>query len=236
MSTEKDKSGVPDEALALFALPLDEFTAARNELARDLDKDDRKDDAATVRALKKPTLSAWAVNQLARSRREELSELLELMDRIKDAATPEEVREAVAERHKRVGVLVDAAQKILEENGHASGAGTTQQVMRTLYAVHSDDDRKRVAEGTLERPLESSGFDAAPGLSLEVMEEEAPGEKDRERLKLEGEIAEARERAARLDREAAKARLEADTADSEAAEARRLVVKLEDRLGRMERR
>jgi hypothetical protein len=232
MGEETDRSAVPEQALDIFASPLDEFTSARNALARELKEQGLKTEAERVGALKKPTLSAWAVNQLARARAEEVGELMDVTDRIKDSATPEDVRSAVAERHKRVRDLVDAARTILEENGHAAGAGTLQQVMRTLYAAQSDDERRRVAEGTLERPLESSGFEAAPGLSLETAPaEDTAGGEDAGR-KLEEQLAEAQERAARLDREAAKARLEADAADGEAAEARRLVMKLQDKLNR----
>src|SRR5207244_9248332 len=44
----------------LYKLPLDEFTAARATLAKTLSGADAK----RVRALKKPTLVPWAVNQL----------------------------------------------------------------------------------------------------------------------------------------------------------------------------
>src|SRR5439155_128287 len=49
----------------LYGLPLDEFTAARNRLARTLaqEGDPR---AEEVRRLPKPTPAVWAINQLAR--------------------------------------------------------------------------------------------------------------------------------------------------------------------------
>jgi hypothetical protein len=43
----------------LYQLPLEEFTSARNALAKDAGAD-----AARVRALTKPPIAAWAVNQL----------------------------------------------------------------------------------------------------------------------------------------------------------------------------
>jgi hypothetical protein len=48
----------------LFQLPLGEFTAARNALAASLKKAGRQDEAAGVKALPKPSVSAWAVNQV----------------------------------------------------------------------------------------------------------------------------------------------------------------------------
>src|SRR6516164_2029776 len=62
---------------ALFALPLDEFTAARNTLAARLKKEGRPGDAERVKSLQKPPVSAWAVNQLYRQHREAFDRLLE---------------------------------------------------------------------------------------------------------------------------------------------------------------
>ena len=67
----------------LYALPLEEFIAARNELARDLKKDDEADAAAEVAALKKPTLVACdTMNFWIESRRPDLLALLERVDLI----------------------------------------------------------------------------------------------------------------------------------------------------------
>src|SRR5438132_10526856 len=49
---------------ALFGLSLAEFTGARNALAARLKQGDRRDEAERVKALAKPSVSAWAVNQL----------------------------------------------------------------------------------------------------------------------------------------------------------------------------
>ncbi len=50
-----------DQIDALYELPLGEFTAARNALAKSLKGDPG---AATVKSLTKPSVLAWAVNQL----------------------------------------------------------------------------------------------------------------------------------------------------------------------------
>lgn len=50
-----------DQIDALYALPPGEFTAARNALAKSLKG---QEGAATVKALAKPSVLAWAVNQL----------------------------------------------------------------------------------------------------------------------------------------------------------------------------
>src|SRR5438128_2296594 len=53
-----------DDLDALFELPLTEFTVARNALAARLKKAGCGDEAARVKVLVKPSISAWAVNQL----------------------------------------------------------------------------------------------------------------------------------------------------------------------------
>ena len=61
---------------ALFTLPLAEFTAARNALIKQLKKANRDLDAEKVKALAKPSVSAWAVNQLYWRHRNEFDRLL----------------------------------------------------------------------------------------------------------------------------------------------------------------
>ena len=52
----------------LYALPLAQFTKARNDLAARLRKAHQDDVAAAVRALKKPSTVASVANSLARER------------------------------------------------------------------------------------------------------------------------------------------------------------------------
>jgi len=55
---------VEDEIDALFKLPLGEFTPARNALAARLKKAGEQAEADAVKALPKPSVAAWVVNQL----------------------------------------------------------------------------------------------------------------------------------------------------------------------------
>src|SRR3954452_25543843 len=74
-----------EEIDQLFALPLDEFTAARNELAKRLKQEGDAETAETVRAMTKPSVAAWAVNQLARREPEAVRSLLNLGSRLRSA-------------------------------------------------------------------------------------------------------------------------------------------------------
>ena len=62
--TAEKKAGIGDEVDSLFTLPLSEFTTARNDLIQRLKQSGRGNEAEKVKALVKPPVSAWAVNQL----------------------------------------------------------------------------------------------------------------------------------------------------------------------------
>ena len=60
----------------LYGLPLDEFVAGRGALAKSLRSEGKREEAERVKALRKPTAGAWALNQALRRRRSELADLL----------------------------------------------------------------------------------------------------------------------------------------------------------------
>lgn len=73
------------EADDLFGLPLERFTEERNALARELRREGRRDEAAEVARLRKPSVAAWAVNQLVRTQRREVDQLFAAGDALREA-------------------------------------------------------------------------------------------------------------------------------------------------------
>ena len=65
----------------LYQLPLDQFTPARNALAKDL----AGAPAQQVKALAKPALAAWTVNQLYWTDRKTFDGLIEAAARLRSA-------------------------------------------------------------------------------------------------------------------------------------------------------
>src|SRR3954454_15989802 len=61
---------------ALYQLPLDRFTVARNELANRLRAEGQAEAAQQVKALRKPTAAVWLVNRLAREDELDIQRLL----------------------------------------------------------------------------------------------------------------------------------------------------------------
>ena len=93
-----------DHAEELYALPLGEFTTARNDLEKRLRKDGKRDEAAEVKSLRKPTAPAWALNQVARERPKVIAELVKTGGQVRDAQEKLLAggdRKALDTRHRR---------------------------------------------------------------------------------------------------------------------------------------
>jgi hypothetical protein len=227
---------VEDEIDPLFSGPLGNFTEARNALAQRLTAEGDRAAAARVKQLRKPTVTAWAVNQLAHHHRDRLDELLEATDRLRDASNASALRAATKERTKLISSLLDIASQILEDAGNAAGAAQLDRITQTLLAGTSTDEyRDELIQGRLTKDLQPGGFDDAWGLTDTFMAEEDFGDAgthaDEARRAAEklGEAAAAEERrAAQLEQEAESAqriaegaRRAADRARAKAIEARR---------------
>lgn len=222
----------------LYALPLEEFTSARNALAKRLSDAGDKDAAATVKKLAKPNVAAWALNQLSRTVPDDLARLYEIRDELETADGPQEIRKLSDERRRLVGHLVNEAAGALESAGHSAAAATRDRVSQSLLAGGDDDDRDALLKGRLSKEITSSGLDA---FGMEAFTEAAaakprPSAKARREVeKLERAADDAEQLAADLTRRAKQIEEEARAAMEEAAEARREAIKARDRAKRAAR-
>jgi hypothetical protein len=150
----------------LYALPLDEFTPARNELEKQLRGDGERERAKAVKALRKPTASAWALNQVARRRGKDVERLVAAGERLRAAQEQlleggdrDELTEAAAEERELVGELAAAAAAIAGEAGIATGAALDDKLRATLHAAATDEETAReLAAGRLTREREAVGL------------------------------------------------------------------------------
>lgn len=219
----------------LYALPLEEFTSERNALAKQLKTSGDRDAAAAVKALAKPTLAAWAVNQLARREPDLMQELVSLQDRLASASSARGLRDLTRKRRDLVTQLKQAAAEVLVEGGHAPGSSSLQHISQTLLAGATEEEQELLLRGRLTKELSSSGLEQVWGLEPAATED---GEEDdeqalraarREAEDVTKQAAEAQQRASALGAEVE--RLRADLADTEeaAATARQEAERLEDR-------
>jgi hypothetical protein len=157
----------------LYALPLDEFTARRNELAKRLKKQGEEDAADEVTALVKPSVPAWTINQLARRQKKEVQALLTTGTRLRKAQEralagggPDALQAAQAEERESVRDLTQRAAAILEEAGRPATRAVLERVRATLgAAVLTDPERAALKAGRLTTEVQVSGFDALAGIT-----------------------------------------------------------------------
>jgi hypothetical protein len=164
---------VPASARApedLYGLPLEEFTPARDALAKELKADGRKDEAAEVKALRKPTVAAWALNRAARDHPDAVAALRAAGADLRDAQTEalsgdagrlRAAGRAVADEVERVsGLAADA----LRAAGRPASAAQQEKIVATLRTAAVDDDAGDVlARGVLVDDLEPTGFSLLGG-------------------------------------------------------------------------
>lgn len=220
------------EADHLYALPLDEFTAARNALAKELTERGDTDAAAATKKLRKPNLAAWATNQVARRHRDRVDELFAATDdlrraqrRVMSGGRAPELREATDRRNGVVAELVKLAGAVLREGGHSAATQTMSAVKDSFLAVATDaEGAERLRAGCLERELHPGAVPDVGGLALvEDAPEEAAGPQEIESRPdgaslqaARAAVEEARKRAKRATKAAWEAEAEADRADLEA--------------------
>jgi len=153
----------------LYGLPFDEFVPARNALARELRKGGKRDAAAEVAALRKPSVAAWAVDQLVRTQRQAVSELFDAGDALLAAQDDvlagrgdgQTLRAAVERERGAVDALAASARGLLTADGHELSPTIIERVADTLHAAALDGDaREQVREGRLERELRHVGLGA----------------------------------------------------------------------------
>ena len=153
----------------IYAAPIDEFTSTRNALAKQLGKD-----GAQIKALKKPNLAAWGLNQLARTHADELDELAAVTDKLRRAqrramsgGKPSDLRAATDERNRAAGRLTKLVERILKDAGHAAAASTLSAVRDSFVAIASDElGAELLRKGRLTRELQPGAIVDVGGLTL----------------------------------------------------------------------
>lgn len=157
-----DDKELADIANGLYALPLDEFVAARTAAAKEA-AGSGKELPAAVRALPKPSAAAWAVNMLATHQPDVLAKLNELGERMRAAQSSLDatgLRELGRERRTLLAAAVDAARTVGEQQGRRISGAVATDVEETLRAVTADAGAAAaVQSGRLLQALSADGVD-----------------------------------------------------------------------------
>jgi hypothetical protein len=159
--------GAPDR---LYGLPLDEFTSARNALARELKQSGDDAAAGAVRKLAKPTRAAGAINRAVRGNRREASRLLSAADKLSEAqdqllqgGSRAPVERAVEGERAAVERLMA---KVREELGGGSSQSMLERARNTLHAVATTPElREEFEAGRITTDHRAVGFGAMSAAS-----------------------------------------------------------------------
>jgi hypothetical protein len=250
MRGDKRVDHLEEELDELYALEPAQFVAERDRLVRELRKADQREEAEQVKSLRKPSISAWTINQLARKERRDVDLLLDAGHRLREAQQGllagedrKSLDEARGTQRDAIGNLRQAARRILGEAGHGSEA-TLDRMMGTLQAAAvSDEGRELLATGRLTGDLEATGFELLAPLAVGVSQQEparqlrpirkradpkASHERRRQQDRKRLEEARVRLREARASAKAAEKELRA--AERDASKARRDLALAEERV------
>jgi colicin import membrane protein len=203
-------SAIDSKIDELYQKPLHEFTASRNALAKTLSGAD----ATRTRALTKPTVVAWTVNQLYWQARATYDRLRAAGERLRKAqiatlkGQSADVRGASEAHRKAIADAAARAAAIAEKAGPAPDA---DELSRTLEALSVAAELPE-APGRLTRALKPAGFEALTGVSPAAARksEKEKGKSKKDQEKKAREAQERREQEARkraeIDAEAARDR------------------------------
>jgi hypothetical protein len=156
---------VEQTAEELYALPPADFTRARDERAKALRKAGDRDEADAVKALRKPTVAAWALNQLARKRPKEVEglvaageDLRAAQDELLAGGDRKAFQSAAATERDQVAKLAREAVKLAAEDGERASPALTEKIAATLHAAALDEETaEELRAGRLVREREAIG-------------------------------------------------------------------------------
>ena len=166
-------AGIDDEIRALYLGPFAEFTTARNALAKRLKKEGHTREAE-VKELKKPSLSAWAVDQLFAQEPRPMAAFIGAGERARAAqrkavagGDPKALRDLLATIRGEVARLTGRGVELLAETEKAPGEAIVDRLRTNLEALALDPEAAPVASrGWLDEDLKPPGFEVMAALQV----------------------------------------------------------------------
>lgn len=237
---KSDSAELDAVAAELYVLPPDQFTKARNARAGMADRAI----AAHIKALRKPSVAAWAVNLLAREG--QLGEALELSAALREAQEDLDAAEMSRlgrQRRQLVAALAKQAVDLAEDAGVTVSAAAREDVEKTINAAVMDATAAAaVMTARLVKPLEAGAFDdsdladavggSLPGATVlpprdDLAQRRARKAAEKAAREAERLASEAEREAARIDARRAKAQERADHLAERMDDLRRDLAQLE---------
>lgn len=169
--TEDSSEGVvADAARQVYAVQLAEFVDTRKALAASVrarvgESWDAKQGAAAAKeilALRKPTVTAWAMNQVPRGDSDALADVIGLGARMRAAQSQLDTASLTSVRGERDAALTAYVASVVgaaESQGASLSAGARDEIRASAIAALADESASdALASGQLTRALSYSGF------------------------------------------------------------------------------
>lgn len=159
----------------LYALPPDQFTRARDALAKELASKGQSKEAQAIRKLKRPVVAAWVINRLAQQHPERIETFLasaRALEKAHRRAMSGVAAEPFKEANRAFQQSLDALLKEVNASLAATGRTATGDLIRLVEetlraaALGTEEERSALVQGVLTRPLQSSGFGSFSPLLL----------------------------------------------------------------------
>lgn len=162
----------------LYQLPLDEFISARTALAKSL----ATGEAKGVKALAKPTVVPWTVNQLYWRGRDVYSRLLKAGEKLRDVqlaalkGRSSDVRGATNAHRQAVAEAVKAASELAA----TAGVHPDPDALARTFEALSLQKTPPEPHGRFTKPLQPQGFEALAGVDIKSIPRslQEPGQKE----------------------------------------------------------
>lgn len=149
--------GIADD---LYALPLADFTPARDALAKEHRAD--KALAAGIKGLRKASVAAWVVNLLVRRDPDQVEQVLAVGAALREAQADldaDQLRELTRQRRQLTASVTTAARRLARAEGIRTTQAVADQVEATLTAAMLEAEAARaVRSGLLVTALSATGL------------------------------------------------------------------------------
>jgi hypothetical protein len=132
MATDALEANTADAVAALYAGSLGAFVGARDALARDLRAAGRRDEATAVKALRKPSLAAWALDAGRAADPAAIEDLAAAASTL--AGGPADLRAAIAGLREAEARVVDVAVAAAAGHDQSTDPSAVTQALRAVVA------------------------------------------------------------------------------------------------------
>ncbi|MFJ6098453.1 hypothetical protein [Williamsia muralis] len=223
-----DIDEVADE---LYGLDPAEFVEARKARVTQARKEGDRELATAIGKMRKPTLVAWVVNNFAREEPEQVEELLELGEALRDAQrhlSGDDLRALTTQRQRVIRAMARRAGELAAARGQQVSETAAREVGQSLHAALADPEiADLVRAGRLVTAASYSGMGPAGMTVVGGRSKPTTSGKKPDTTKLRADAQAEVDAAERAELEAREA---VDTAQADAREAADQVAELDSRI------